>query len=388
MAVALAQELEKVSPEVRANLEEALFASGRDWPVATDQEPETEAETANRAMFEDLTKTVHGDITISAGTNTVYTPGRTTDRGQILFDAQGRLVHQTTDHFFTHPDLGTTTIGTSLRSPIGNGFVQDTTSTIALDLDTQVTLAGLSHSLVDLQNRTGNLGTYYITAAGDSVTITLRSTGAGGIIDSQAVFWPHPSLKQELSRAVKQNLLIKVKSRNHNLVAKWSPQEQKARDTLRDMVTEKDWRRYVTNGFVMVRGGSGYWYQIFSGDSYERIQVYKDNKRTHKICIHSDKSCPPTDHVINMMVMVEIDEQWLWQNGNVWDANNYLNMFGSSRVAERQKRESILDAYKRIKGHLVTFPPPRTTSTNSLTLGGMATFSATTGHQIALACQE
>lgn len=91
--------------------------------------------------------------------------------------------------------------------------------------------------------------------------------------------------------------------------------ELKARDCLRDMLSEADWRRYVTNSFLMVRGESGKWYQLF--ENGERIRVYLKGQYIGSICIHTDGGCPPTDHVIAMKLLIELDEDALWVEGNV-----------------------------------------------------------------------
>ena len=169
----------------------------------------------------------------------------------------------------------------------------------------------------------------------------LYSVTTGG--DLTAIYKTNP-----VKEIIKDNLLIRVKHRGSGILGKWSLEEQRAQDTLRDMLTEKDWRRYVTNGFIMVRGASNNWYQIFS--SREKIRVYRDGKITHKICIHSDDKCPPTDHVINMKVMVELDEISLWDSGNVYStvAGGGITFDATcgNVVFNIPKKRSIIDIYK------------------------------------------
>jgi len=155
------------------------------------------------------------------------------------------------------------------------------------------------------------------------------------------------SIQDIVKQTIRNNLLIKVIGRSQPNI-KWSPGEERARNTLRDTLTEKDWRRYVTSGFIMVRGDSGYWYQIFS--SRENIRVYKDGDLTHNICIHSDDTCPPTDHVLNMKVLIEMDELSVWEGGNVYNKdNNLIYDIGYIRYPDIETKESILAVYKRFK---------------------------------------
>lgn len=126
---------------------------------------------------------------------------------------------------------------------------------------------------------------------------------------------------------MKTNLLIKVKTRTKPLNPSVSPAEILARNSLRDLITEAEYRRYLTNGFIMVKGQSGRFYQIFN-TSHERIKVYYKNELTHLICIHTDNSVPSTDHVINMKMLIDLDETMIWKAGNV----TVFRPFSSFRV--------------------------------------------------------
>lgn len=99
------------------------------------------------------------------------------------------------------------------------------------------------------------------------------------------------------------------------LVWNFTKEERKALMTLRDLVSERQYRRYLTNGFIMVKGQSDLYYQIFSDQ--RQIVVWKNNYKFCKICIHTDRKCPPTDHVINCKMMIEFDEKEVWKGGNV-----------------------------------------------------------------------
>jgi len=196
-----------------------------------------------------------------------------------------------------------------------------------------------------LYDTTGNLinerCTIYTTAAGGVWTIV---TDAGGTISVGGA--SRESARNALRRFIKSNLLIKVRDpRGAFLGAKVDPRELKARDTLRDMLSEAEWRRYVTNGFVMVKGVSGRFYQVFNDQ--RRIQVYHRGKAMASICIHTDRSCPPTDHVINMKVLIETDEELVWKEGNVSNlqsAVSYKNYLGAS-----PRSENLASMAKRIK---------------------------------------
>lgn len=147
-------------------------------------------------------------------------------------------------------------------------------------------------------------------------------------------FFQENTAKQVVQQMIKQNLLIKIaKSRAQPVRNEAQANEIKARETLRDMVTESEWRRYLTNGFIMVKAPSNRWYQIFNSSS-KRVIVYEANKKIAEICIHSDPSCPPTDHVINIKVLAEIDEDAIWQGGNV-------TKLGPSKYTQAEMRAAM-----------------------------------------------
>jgi len=102
--------------------------------------------------------------------------------------------------------------------------------------------------------------------------------------------------------------------------------ELKAQETLREFISEGEWRRYVTNGFIMVKSQKyqNRTYQIFRD---ERITVWITGKIAAKLCIHTHNSCPPTDHVINMKTLAEFDEDAIWAGSNVFPSPGfeYLN---------------------------------------------------------------
>ena len=134
--------------------------------------------------------------------------------------------------------------------------------------------------------------------------------------------------KTQLRQVMKSNLLFDEESfRQPSLNKKITPQETKARNTLRDLISERVWRKYLTNGFVIIPAKSGKFYQVFNDQRH--IRVYVKGKLSDEICIHTE-GCPPTDHILNIMMMIHNDEQLLWTEGisNVYPkGNNQDNLY-------------------------------------------------------------
>ena len=83
--------------------------------------------------------------------------------------------------------------------------------------------------------------------------------------------------------------------------------EVKARETLRDLISEKEWERYLSQGYMLSKGTSGKVYQIFANHKSNRIKVYENGTHVYNLCIHSE-GVPDTDHVLSCMLHIQNDE--------------------------------------------------------------------------------
>lgn len=260
----------------------------------------------------------------------------------------------------------------NMAGQIQNAMDACTYTTIGLDYTTAITdsttaLYSVPYSTyadgVSTANITWNV--YTDSTAGTVVNgsaywhpVTTSATGDSYIINTPAYDW-----KQQIKNLIKSNLLIKVGG-NRRALKQGDLKELKARDTLRDMITERDWRRYVTNGFIMVKGASDFswngvqgpfWYQVFNDG--RRVQVYKDGNHVHSICIHTDKICPPSDHVINIKVLVEIDESQVWSGGNISGGNDRQSQIHNFYLKQKlitglaDQKENLIKHVKRVKNN-------------------------------------
>lgn len=147
-----------------------------------------------------------------------------------------------------------------------------------------------------------------------------------------------------IRREVRKRLSPEEKRKRQYLDAVRSPQEQKARETLREIISETDYRRYITNGFVMVRGGSGRYYQIFA-DQRNTI-VYEKGKAIQSLCIHTVRECPPTDHIINLKCLIEFDEQQVWTGANLRQVNSPSQ---DSTYSQKGEDTSLVELFRAAK---------------------------------------
>lgn len=120
-----------------------------------------------------------------------------------------------------------------------------------------------------------------------------------------------------IRKAIKANLLILSNSRATPISSNITGPERTALETLREMVTEEQFRQYLSQGFLNVRGASGRWYQIFR--EKQHIKVWYDGLLVEEICIGlKDKAIPPTDKVIALKNLLEVSEDCLRSSGNIY----------------------------------------------------------------------
>lgn len=129
------------------------------------------------------------------------------------------------------------------------------------------------------------------------------------------------SLKLVREHTIKNNIRgvsIFVKKSRADEYSNVPKNEWCAIETLREMITEAEFRKYMKYGFITVRGKSGCTYQIFRNRSHTKVWV--NGKVVEEICVRIEgKEVPPTDNVIAFKIMVETDEDAFKKLGNVYN---------------------------------------------------------------------
>ena len=133
------------------------------------------------------------------------------------------------------------------------------------------------------------------------------------------VIWPGqaPTKSGIFKEKLKSNLAIVVKSRVETPVAV-SSAEQIAMETLREFISETEFRKYLRYGFVLVKGKSGDTFQIFRNRSHTK--VWRNGQVVEEVCvrIHQGENVPPTDNVIAFRSIIQSDEEAFRKLGNVY----------------------------------------------------------------------
>jgi hypothetical protein len=123
--------------------------------------------------------------------------------------------------------------------------------------------------------------------------------------------------KRRYHDRVLNNLSPVIKTRA-SLIKNVCEKEKTALETLREIITETEYRKYLKYGFVLVKGISGDTYQIFRNKSHTK--VYRGSKLIEEVCVRiKDADIPPTDNVIAFLTMLQAgDEQEFKKLGNVY----------------------------------------------------------------------
>lgn len=79
-----------------------------------------------------------------------------------------------------------------------------------------------------------------------------------------------------------------------------------ARQTIKRILGEKEYREYVKDGFISVKARSGLVYQIYPGSGITR--VYKDGVLIERLCVVLKGNFPPTDSLIMRFLLILNDE--------------------------------------------------------------------------------
>ena len=125
-----------------------------------------------------------------------------------------------------------------------------------------------------------------------------------------------PTKKDLFRSKIHFNLTPKSHSRFSDLM-NIKKNEQIALETLREVLTEVEFRKYLKYGFVLVKGKKGDTFQIFRNKSH--VKVWRDGQLIEEICVNlKDRSIPATDKILAFKVAIECDEEDFKKMGNVY----------------------------------------------------------------------
>ena len=191
------------------------------------------------------------------------------------------------------------------------------------------TIDTTAYSVYTLDDTITTTGRIYRQIAAGTVYVTGTASGNFGYYSLSK----KDLLKSKIAGNLADNRTIKV-PRN-------TPEEIKAQELLREMVTSKEFREYLTKGKLTVIGRTNLKYVIRPG--YQMVQVFAKDKLgkyriVEKLCvIYKDGKIPPTDAVIMRKLMIEHDEFAFRSLANVFKVADH-NEFDQHQVSALRAR--------------------------------------------------
>lgn len=119
--------------------------------------------------------------------------------------------------------------------------------------------------------------------------------------------------------------------------------EAAARSTLRRVIGEDKFRKFLRCGHVSVRAKSGLVYQIFPG--HDMTKVYRDGVFTEKLCVVLKGNFPPTDSLIMRYLLILNDEADFRSHAISHSINN-----ATIRVPLVEEPRRLIDIFSELKG--------------------------------------
>lgn len=235
-----------------------------------------------------LTNSSTGIFSINGNSNSVI---RSNSRGELIYgDVVDYINEVNRNSVRSTSTMGTTTPG---------GFGSETSTGIYTN--------GISY-----------IGDYSLTWSTDQGV--LRTC----ILSDGSIFIGGNYQRDIKRRKIRSGLTIIPKSRADYIPKDIPDNERVALETLHEEVSEKEFRRYVKHGFLLIRGDSGDTYQIFRNKSHTK--VWRAGKVIEEVCVRiSDHSIPPTDSVIAFKNIIQYSEEEFKGMGNVYKKGNGAN---------------------------------------------------------------
>ena len=157
-------------------------------------------------------------------------------------------------------------------------------------------------------------------------------------------YTPLQSPQQRLQEIIRSRQAPAIRTRNP-LGPVDDVRELRARQTLRRVIGEKQYRAYLRFGFVSVRARSGLVYQL-PGNNGHIVNVYKDGQHIEKLCVYLQGQFPPTDQIITEYLMVLNNEQEFRSLARISKASKQLYIERPDRIDTRP----LSEIFRELKG--------------------------------------
>lgn len=147
------------------------------------------------------------------------------------------------------------------------------------------------------------------------------------LIDDFSI-WIHPDFNSMIEATTLTNEMIEMVQNPQRLREQFDAIDNKknksqdvpeniAIESLRELISESEFRRYLKKGFIVVNTKSGRRYQIFRDQNHSK--VYEKGKLVEEVCVQiRDHNVPKTDKLIAFKTMLETDENEFRKKANIY----------------------------------------------------------------------
>lgn len=186
----------------------------------------------------------------------------------------------------------------------------------------------------------------WISAADTAVTCYGQWTQ-----DGRYMQWKPESPKDKLRRIIRERyapaVIIKGRVVEDRLDSAEDIREERARQTLRKVAGPVEFRRFLSRGFVLIRGKSGDVYQCWPGDFQESItKVWRQGVAIERLCVVLSGGFPPTDSLIMRCLILMNDEAQFRALANV---HKVARQTHRAEMADPHAGKSLVEIYRSIK---------------------------------------
>jgi len=121
-------------------------------------------------------------------------------------------------------------------------------------------------------------------------------------------------IKEIIQKRQAPNIIV----RHSSLRRTTDIREIRARQTLKRLIGENAFEKYIVRGFITFKGESGRTYQIFPG--HGKVAVWQKGVQIEQLCVILTGDFPPTDSVIMRLLLIQESEDRFKKFANVFPA--------------------------------------------------------------------
>lgn len=119
--------------------------------------------------------------------------------------------------------------------------------------------------------------------------------------------------------------------------------EQRARETMRRVLGDREYRRFMKHGFVSVKGKTGLVYQIFPGHNF--TCVFEKGKLVDRLCVVLRGNFPPTDSLMMRYLMILNNEEE-FRKYAIQQSRHSPKIF---QFGKQEQEKSLVEIYRELK---------------------------------------